>query len=341
VVRDGRRGKCFHPFRDFAKVTQNGCSLILQRRIVDFSAERSFGDTAKALKEHLNIDISIYSIDKVTEDVSQAAKQHNARCPDGIKPAETLISEVDGSMLPIVIFNKEKDSGKHVNTRDKRKHRLCIWKEIRVSTVSNPDAADTYYGVALEGPFGVGLMMSDCCKFKGMNNETYIHAIADGASWIADQYEKQFGSQCKFTLDFYHVCEYLADAAGCTSMNQEERNRWLEIQKSSLRESRADEVINALEMLKVTKNQDDEINAIESAIKYLTNRIDQLDYHEAIKRNLPIGSGEVESAHRHILQKRLKIPGAWWRLERAEEIAQLRAMRANNRWNEFWERKIA
>jgi hypothetical protein len=94
-------------------------------------------------------------------------------------------------------------------------------------------------------------------------------------------------------------------------------------------------------MLKVTKNQDDEINAIESAIKYLTNRIDQLDYQEAIKRNLPIGSGEVESAHRHILQKRLKIPGAWWRLERAEEMAQLRAMRANNRWNEFWERKIA
>jgi len=181
-------------------------------------------------------------------------------------------------MLPIVVFDKEKDSGKHINTRDKRKHRLCIWKEIRVSTVSNPDAADTYYGVALEGPFGVGLMMSDCCKFKGMNNETYIHAIADGASWIADQYEKQFGSQCKFTLDSHHACEYL------------------------------------------------------------TNRIDQLDYKEAIKRNLPIGSGEVESAHRHILQKRLKIPGACWRLERAEEMAQLRA---NNRWGEFWEEQCA
>ncbi len=49
----------------------------------------------------------------------------------------------------------------------------------------------------------------------------------------------------------------------------------------------------------------------------------------------------MESAHKYILQKRLKIPGAWWRIERAEEMAQLRAMRANNRWNEFWDQKCA
>jgi len=30
------------------------------------------------------------------------------------------------------------------------------------------------------------------------------------------------------------------------------------------------------------------------------------------KTNLPIGSGEVESAHRYVIQERLKLPGAWW-----------------------------
>jgi hypothetical protein len=34
------------------------------------------------------------------------------------------------------------------------------------------------------------------------------------------------------------------------------------------------------------------------------------DYFRAM--GLPIGSGEVESAHRYIPQKRLKIPGATW-----------------------------
>jgi hypothetical protein len=37
-----------------------------------------------------------------------------------------------------------------------------------------------------------------------------------------------------------------------------------------------------------------------------------------LARDLPIGSGEIESAHRYIAQKRLKLPGAWWRVERAE-----------------------
>jgi hypothetical protein len=66
-----------------------------------------------------------------------------------------------------------------------------------------------------------------------------------------------------------------------------------------------------------------------------------LNYAKAIEENLPIGSGEVESPHRTILQKRLKIPGAWWRLERAEEMAQLRALRANNRWDELWQPRAA
>jgi hypothetical protein len=94
---------------------------------------------------------------------------------------------------------------------------------------------------------------------------------SEGLSWgdqgVADQYEKQFGSQCKFTLDFHHACKYLADAAGCTSMDQEERNRWLETQKSSLRESEAADVIKALEILKIAKTGNPEVDVIESAIK--------------------------------------------------------------------------
>ena len=93
--------------------------------------------------------------------------------------------------------------------------------------------------------------------------------------------------------------------------------------------------------MELLKKREGEVDAIGSAIQYLTNRINQLDYKSAIERDLPIGSGEVESAHKYILQKRLKIPGAWWRIERAEEMAQLRAMRANNRWNEFWDQKCA
>ena len=327
-----------HPFRDFAKVSPGGCSRILSRRIVDFSAERSFAQTAQALLEHYRIEVPRYSIDKITAQVCREAKAHNSNKPENLTAAEVLISEVDGSMLPII--NTDPPEG--ATNKDRRKHRKCHWKELRVSTVSNPDLAETYYGVALGEPFAVGCMMHECCQFKGMNSATHIHAVSDGAPWIADQYELHFGTQCRFLLDIFHACDYLAAAAQSTKMTPEERKHWLKQCKETLKKSEAKEVIEALKKLNPNWDKESQ-DPVTIAIKYLQKREakGQLDYAKAIEENLPIGSGEVESAHRTILQKRLKIPGAWWRLERAEEMAQLRALRANNRWAELWQQEAA
>jgi len=118
-----------------AKVTHRGCSRILCRRIVDFSAERSFAQTALALWEHYHIEVPLYRIDKVTEQVSLEAKAHNSNQPESVVEAEVLISETDGSMLPII--STEVPEG--ASEKDRRKHRKCHWKEIRVTTVSNPE----------------------------------------------------------------------------------------------------------------------------------------------------------------------------------------------------------
>lgn len=341
VMREGRRGPLRHPFRDFAKVTHRNPSLTLQRRIVDFSAERSYEATARALREHYRIEVPRYAIDKATGRIARQAKHFNSRAPGSIKPAETLISEVDGSMLPIVGFREEAGGEGAQRPRDRRKLRTCHWKEMRVSTVRVPGSVETWYGVALGEPMTVGCMMAEICRFKGMDEATHIHAVGDGAPWIAEQYERQFGTRCKFHLDLYHVCERLAGAAGSTPMSPAQRKDWLEARKQSLRRGEGRAVIGELRKLPAAPHGTREDAPVEEAIGYLEKRLHQLDYAEAIRRNLPIGSGEVESAHRHILQKRLKIPGAWWRLERAEEMAQLRAMRANQRWNEFWDKECA
>jgi hypothetical protein len=69
------------------------------------------------------------------------------------------------------------------------------------------------------------------------------------------------------------------------------------------------------------------------ACRYLSNRPGRFDYLSALKARLPIGSGEVESAHRFPIQKRLKRPGAWWKPGNAQAILTLRTMRANRQWN--------
>ncbi|SCA63425.1 hypothetical protein SCG7086_AR_00070 [Chlamydiales bacterium SCGC AG-110-P3] len=54
-------------------------------------------------------------------------------------------------------------------------------------------------------------------------------------------------------------------------------------------------------------------------------------------QELPIGSGEIESAHRTVIQRRLKISGAWWLPETAKKMLALRCMRANGEWEKYWE----
>ncbi len=74
------------------------------------------------------------------------------------------------------------------------------------------------------------------------------------------------------------------------------------------------------------------------ALRYLQNRMDALDYKQALDRDLPIGSGSIKSGHEHVLQARMKLPGAAWKIDNAEHMVRARAFRANKQWNWYWDK---
>jgi hypothetical protein len=83
--------------------------------------------------------------------------------------------------------------------------------------------------------------------------------------------------------------------------------------------------------------QSDELSPVRRAWRYLSNRRDYLAYDRAIEKELPLGSGLIESGNKHVLQARIKIPGASWSMSTAENFAKARALRANKQWNQYWE----
>lgn len=70
--------------------------------------------------------------------------------------------------------------------------------------------------------------------------------------------------------------------------------------------------------------------------RYLRNRLSQLDYQCALEKGLPVGSGEIESAHRYVIQERIKLPGAWWTPTNVEAMLALRLARANREYDDYW-----
>lgn len=140
--------------------------------------------------------------------------------------------------------------------------------------------------------------------------------------------KKRSGLQGDYPADFYHVCEYPADAASeCSAAG--DKKSWVEQQKEFFKKGRVEKVIEALKPYPEPDRTENKNAPVRRCLRYLSNRLSRSDYPEARKPGLPAGSGETESAHRYAVQERLKISGAWWTTENARIMLSLRVDRAD------------
>lgn len=148
--------------------------------------------------------------------------------------------------------------------------------------------------------------------------------------------ESSIRPQGDYLIDFYHLCEYLREAAhSCAPPVQ--RQGWIEQQKTAARESRITDILAALEPHSEPESVSNKDAPVRSAYRCIKNRLDQFDYKSAQEAGLPIGSGEVEGGHRSVIQERLKISAAWWKEGNTDHMLALRTLRANEDWDRHWQ----
>ena len=114
---------------------------------------------------------------------------------------------------------------------------------------------------------------------------------------------------------------------------------WLDKQKDLLKQNDYQSVLGELDAFLEVDTIESPNAPVRACHRYIKNRPHQLDYKAALAKGLPIGSGEIESAHRYIIQQRLKLPGAWWAPDNVDSMLALRIIRANNKWDEYWNQR--
>lgn len=245
---------------------------------------------------------------------------------------EKLIAQIDGSMIPIVETTDLEFEGKSL---DRRKTRSCSWREARLCLARAHDCEQLTFGATLGTVDEAGEKLVSSAIRAGMGIDTHVHGLGDGAPWIATQFERVFGSQATYLIDFYHLCDYLAAASErCASKNPQ---LWRKQQKQYLKTNQVDSVLAALKPYLESDTVPNDKSPVRACYRYLLNRPGQFDYKAAIDADLPIGSGEIESAHRYIIQERQKQSGSWWKLENATTMLALRVLRANGDWDLYWQ----
>lgn len=139
-------------------------------------------------------------------------------------------------------------------------------------------------------------------------------------------------------LDFIHVLEYLWKAALCFfPSGSEDAESWVQERALRILRGQASDVAAGVRRSATlrqlsTKARENADNCADYLLKYRQH----LRYDQYLDQGYPIASGVIEGACRHLVNDRMDITGARWRLDRAEAVLRIRALRASHDFDDYW-----
>ena len=171
-------------------------------------------------------------------------------------------------------------------------------------------------------------------------NQRWV-AVVDGNKTqltILKELAEHYGVQLTIVLDIFHVLEYLWKAGhALVAEGSAELEQWVLHRLGRVLEGRAPQVAagmrgSATKRRLATRKRE----PVDRCANYLLKYQGYLAYDQYLAAGFPIGSGVIEGACRHLVNDRLGITGARWRLRGAEAVLRLRALRSSGDFDDYW-----
>lgn len=192
------------PVKEQLRVEHGDRSVAVQRALVDFGAEESFGQAAKRFQEHYGWSIDRAAVRREVEKTALSAEQYietrlweagwDYLQPLTIRPGmEQVLVELDGSHVR---------TGKNValeGTELTKKRRLPKfqrppnWREVRVGFARPLGQKDERTFVARMSQYPeLSWYLEKAAFIQGMSTRTQMVAVADGGNGLREALEAQF-----------------------------------------------------------------------------------------------------------------------------------------------------
>lgn len=176
---------------------------------------------------------------------------------------------------------------------------------------------------------------------RGMDNAKRLVTVNDGSEWIQSFADYHIPQAIRI-LDFNHALDYIADGGRIAWGEGTERfKQWFSRMASQLKHKPPQQTLAELAFLYPQLESDEQIAALDHAIRYLQKRLDFIDYPHFQSQGLPIGSGSVESGHKVVVHSRMKQAGMRWAEAHVDPMLALRNLVCNGRWEQGWAQIIA
>lgn len=336
-------GKSSKPLANEMKIGHLAKSEAVKRALSDFGIEESFKQAAKRFKEHYKFDISPSAVSRKTKEIAHEAMEYVSQklSDSGLNQCERneltdkILVELDGCEIRTAQLNIIDDCAELTPVyKNKKKTKTIKWRDVRLG-FARPLQSDPkiFVGKMDSYPAVVG-QLHDAAKLAGMTSGTEIIGVADGGIGLSEELKRRFPDM-QFILDKSHLRDHFYETAEKIGINKENRPKWVNSRVKSISEGYTNDILLELKELYLTKPE----GRLKRLIGYIERFEDALDYAAFKEAGYPIGSGEIESAHKSIPQKRLKIPGASWHPDSIDPLLALRILRADDWWEDFWNQR--
>ena len=356
------------PLRELG-MTHDGRSEAVERALSDFGSEHSFERAADRFAEHYHYQLSHSTADRVTKQAGHDAQAYIAQRLQSQDVAEntadTVLVELDGCAIRTGIFlapDSPPPSPVSIGeaalspdpleptvptllgadaSRDVPRQKAVQWTEVRVGfarPLQEYRAAEKLFVGNVASYPDIIADIKQAAGLVGLTETSQVVAVADGANGLREEFERQFTEwEFQFILDTQHLKDHLYDVAEALDVEAGDRAEWIAPYVTRLSAGALDEVIVELTELFEQTGE----TKIDTLMGYLKRFGDAVCYDAFRQAGFPVGSGEIESAHKSLPQQRLKLPGACWHPDSLNPMMALRVVRANGWWDDFWEDRTA
>jgi len=170
-------------------------------------------------------------------------------------------------------------------------------------------------------------------------DKTWV-ALVDGNKTqlaILEDLARKYKVRLTIILDIMHVAEYLWGASlafYCEASKQ--REAWVAQRLLGILEGRASLVAAGMRRSATLRQLSRKTRApVDECAHYLLEYQPYLRYHRYLAKGLPIATGVIEGACRHLVCDRMDA-GARWSLDGAEAVLHLRALRSSGDFDRYW-----
>ncbi len=191
----------------------------------------------------------------------------------------------------------------------KKSKRQIDWRESRVGFARPVDKKEERTFVAKMAKYpDIIQQLVGAAKDRGLFEKSQVFAVADGGIGLKEALEDAFPG-VQFILDRPHLKEHLYAGVEAMELPTKTKKFIYDSLISLIARGKVSKIIKNLQ-----NYQGVGAKRIANLANYLIRFRDCVHYQKFERLGLPIGSGEVESAHKYIPQKRMRRLGGFLRV---------------------------